>query len=113
MTLKPLYKFGNIVLVGLDKDFHEVCVLDGLVIEIDLEKRQALDSPRGGLNLLKNGSYIPIRKDEKSDYIRMLQKRLKRKQLRKIEEELEYPSKEAIETLQWLPERLDNGNAHS
>ena len=113
MTLKPLYKLGSKVLVGLDKDFYEVCVLDGLVIEVDLDARQPLTSAGSGLYLLKHSSYTPIRKNEKSEYIRLLRKKLKKKQLRKIEEELEFPSREAVESLQWVPERLENGNGQS
>ncbi len=112
MRIKPLYKSDNRLLVGLSKDFSELCVLDGLVVEVDLEKKTIVSGPEGGLNKLRKGSYIPIRQTEKREFIRILEKKLKRKALKRIEEDLESPSLESIGTLVWIPDRL-GGNGTS
>ena len=106
MKLKPLYISDGIILVGLLEDFDELCVLDGLVVEIDLNKGKALSDPVSGLSLLKRKSFTPIRQHEKHDYTRMISRKLKRRTLRKIEEDLETPPESAIESLSWIPERL-------
>lgn len=110
MNLKPLYRIENRILIGLESDFQELCVLDGLVIEVDLEGKKKLSGPESGLLKLKSGDYKPIRQHEKKQYARALEKKLKRKLIRKIEEELSYPDRESIATLSWVPDRLDNSN---
>lgn len=112
MNLKPLYRTDNSILIGLKSDFTEVCVLDGLVVEIDLEGKKILSGPESGLRKLKSGSYKPIRQHEKKEYARVIEKKLKRRLIRKIEEELIYPARESIDTLTWIPDRLaGNSNA--
>ena len=108
MNLKPLYRTDNRILLGLESDFSELCVLDGLVIEVDLEGRKKLSGPESGLKKLKSDDYQPIRQHEKKEYARALEKRLKRKLLKKLEEELSYPDRESIATLSWIPDRLSD-----
>lgn len=111
MTIKPLYRSENRLLVGLSKDFTELCVIDGLVVEIDLDKKKVISSPEGGLQKLRGGTYIPIRQNEKKEYCKILLKRIRRKALKRVEEELESPPQDSIKTLVWIPERLGgNGN---
>ena len=110
MNLKALYKAENIILIGLKSDFQELCVLDGLVIEVDLEKRKIISEPVSGLKKLKTGSYIPIRQYEKKEYSRIIELKLKKKLIRKIEETLIEPPRESIDSLTWIPDRL-GGNA--
>ena len=74
MILKPLYRSDNRILVGLMKDFQELCVLDGLVVEVDLSNGTSVSSPAGGISLLKKGSYIPIRQHEKAEYSKIISK---------------------------------------
>ena len=112
MNLKPLYKAENNILIGLKSDFQELCVIDGLVVEVDIEGKKILSEPVSGLHKLKAGNYTPIRQREKKEYARMIERRLKRKLLKKIEEKLAYPAKEAVESLVWVPERL-GGNGVS
>lgn len=107
MVLKPLYRSDNRILVGLMKDFQELCVLDGLVVEVDLSNGTSVSSPAGGISLLKKGSYIPIRQHEKAEYSKIISKKLKKKIIRKIEAELESPPSESISTLVWIPDRLN------
>ena len=113
MTIKPLYRSENKLLVGLSKDFPELCVLDGLVVEIDLDNKKIVSSPAGGLQKLKKGSYIPIRQSEKREYCKLLAKRLKKKLIKKIEEDLESPPSDAIKTLVWIPDRLAGNGSNS
>jgi hypothetical protein len=110
MTLKPLYRSENRILVGLMKDFQELCVLDGLVIEIDLGNGTSVSPPAGGISILKKGSYIPIRQHEKSEYSKIISRKLKKRTLRKIIADLESPPSESIETLVWVPERLSTSS---
>jgi len=106
MGIKPLYKSDNLLLVGLSKDFSELCVLDGLVVEVDLLKKKIISGPEGGLNKLRKGAYTAIRQAEKREFTKILVKNLKKKAIKKIEQDLESPSKASIETLVWIPDRL-------
>ena len=106
MNLKPLYKSQNNILIGLKSDFRELCVIDGLVVEVDIEGKRILSEPVSGLQKLKAGSYTPIRQQEKKEYARMIERKLKRKTLKKIEEKLVDPPKQSVESLAWIPERL-------
>ena len=107
MGIKPLYRLESRLLVGLTKDFSELCVLDGLVIEVDLEKKKVVSGPEGGLNKIRSGAYIAIRQKEKKEYCKILERKLRKKALKKIETDLESPTKESIETLVWIPDRLN------
>lgn len=110
MNLKPLYRTDSRILIGLESDFTELCVLDGLVVEIDLEGKKVLGDPVSGLKKLKTGSYTPIRQSEKRDYSRLVERKLKKKLIRKIRETLEVPPKASIESLVWIPDRLGGNN---
>lgn len=112
MNLKPLYRTDSRILIGLESDFKELCVLDGLVIEVDLEGKKKLSGPESGLRKLKSGNYKPIRQHEKKEYVRVIERKLKRKLIKKIEEELISPAQDSIDTLSWIPDRLA-GNGKS
>ena len=112
MNLKPLYRSDDCVLVGLNVDFQDLCVLDGLVVEVDLNGKKLLGNAESGLRKLRSRKYTPIRQEEKKEYTRLLERRLKRKLIRRIEEILEFPEKESVDTLAWIPDRL-SGNGKS
>lgn len=106
MSIKPLYKSSSEILVGLSEDFREVCVIDGLVISIDLEKKRILHKPWSGQKILKEGKYLPIMVNQKNDYRQKIKKSLKRKMIADIENQLKYPPEEAVNSLIWKPDRF-------
>ncbi|GEM_PF-2345703 len=106
MNLKPLYRIENRILIGLESDFRELCVLDGLVVELDIEGKKILSGPVSGLSKLKSESFKPIRQHEKKEYARAIERKFKRRLIKKIEEELISPDSESIKTLSWIPDRL-------
>jgi hypothetical protein len=107
MKLKPLYRAENIILIGLKSDFEELCVIDGLVIEVDMVGKTLVGEPISGLQKLKTRDFTPIRQHEKREYTRMIEKKLKKKLIKRIEEKLVEPPQESIRTLSWIPDRLE------
>ncbi len=106
MNVKPLYKSDNLVLVGLEDDFREPCVLDGLVSVIDLRERKILQSPWSGQKILREGGFTPILFHQKDEYRKKIKKSLKKRMIADIEKQLKCPSQEAVNSLIWKPSRL-------
>ncbi|MDT8401093.1 MAG: hypothetical protein RQ743_05310 [Bacteroidales bacterium] len=109
MNIKPLYKSDNKILVGLDDDFREVCLLDGLVMIIDLDRREAVHPPWSGQKILTEGNYTPIMTHQKDKYRKKIKKAFKKRKIAEIEKQLKSPTREAIDSLIWKPERLEAG----
>ncbi len=106
MNIKPLYKSNREVLVGLEDDFRELCVLDGLVISIDLKNRKIVHPPWSGQKVLLEGDYTPIMIHQKNDFRQKIKRSLKRKMINDIENQLKNPPEEAVNSLIWKPDRL-------
>lgn len=106
MNIKPLYKSDNVILVGLEDDFSEPCVPDGLVSAIDLGNRKVLHAPWSGQKILREGEFTPILSHQKNEYRQKMKKRLKKRAIADIEKQLKHPTREAVESLIWKPARL-------
>ncbi|MFO7850970.1 MAG: hypothetical protein ACQERS_14610 [Bacteroidota bacterium] len=106
MNIKPLYKSDNEILVGLNDDFRELCVLDGIVMSVDLEDKKIVHPPYSGQKLLMEGNYTPIMIDQKDKYRQKIKTSLKKRMIAEIEKQLEHPPQEAVDSLIWKPERL-------
>lgn len=106
MNIKPLYISDNFILVGLEDDFSEPCVPDGLVSTLDLRKGKVLQSPWSGQKTLRQGNYIPILSHQKDEYRQKIKKKLKKRIISDIEKQLKYPPREAVDSLIWKPARL-------
>lgn len=106
MKIKPLYKSDNEILVGLDDDFREVCVPDGLVMSIDLERKKVIRTPWSGQKILMEGNYSPIMLHQKNKYRQKIRKALRKRIIADIEKQLTKPPEEAVHSLIWKPERL-------
>ncbi|HDZ42177.1 MAG TPA: hypothetical protein ENH59_10955 [Bacteroidetes bacterium] len=110
MNIKPLYKSGNKVLVGLDEDFREVCLMDGLVMIVDLDSKVVIHPPWSGQKILMKGDYVPIMTHQKNKYRQKIRKVLRKRKIAEIEKQLRGPSEEAIDSLIWKPERFEKSN---
>jgi len=106
MNIKPLYKSDRKILVGLEDDFRELCVLDGIVIGIDLEGRKIVQAPWSGQKILMEGGYTAILIHQKNDYRSKIKKSLKRRMIADIENQLKHPPDEAVDSLIWKSDRL-------
>jgi hypothetical protein len=106
MNIKPLYESGREILVGLDDDFREVCVPDGLVMIIDLERKKVLRSPWSGQKILMTGEFTPIMMHLKNEYRKKIKKAFRKRTIAEIEKQLTNPPEEAVQSLLWKPERL-------
>ncbi|MEA1887992.1 MAG: hypothetical protein U9N72_12365 [Bacteroidota bacterium] len=106
MNIKPLYKSDNEVLVGLNDDFRELCVLDGLVMSIDLKDKKIVHPPCSGQKLLMEKNYSAIMIDQKEKYRQKIKKSLKKRTIADIENQLINPPQEAVDSLIWKPDRL-------
>ncbi len=106
MNIKPLYKNDSEILVGLEEDFTEVCILDGLVISLDLKERKQKGKPWSGQKVLRNGKYTPILINQKNEYRQMIRKTFRKRFLADIKKQLISPPAEAVKSLIWKPDRL-------
>ncbi|KPK31774.1 MAG: hypothetical protein AMK70_11775 [Nitrospira bacterium SG8_35_1] len=106
MNIKPLYKSEREILVGLNDDFRELCVLDGLVMIVDLLERKIVHPPWSGQKILMKGDYTPIMIHQKNEFRQKIKKSLKRKMINDIENQLKHPPEEAVNSLIWKPERF-------
>ncbi|MDP2337175.1 MAG: hypothetical protein Q8N05_12150 [Bacteroidota bacterium] len=106
MKIVPLYRYENIFLVGLESDSHDEKNLDGLVSKIDL-RRKKIEYPAWSIQkMLKFGYYFPIDVSERKSFYDLIRTELGEELIDQIEEILLSPSKEAIDSLIWIPERL-------
>jgi len=110
MNLIPLYKINNRFLLGLDIDYPEDKVTDGLVIEIDINEKRIVNPPWSGQKKLKFGYYDAIEESERSFYLDIISTTLGKNMIIEIIDNLLYPDKKAIESLVWTPDRLKNNN---
>jgi len=108
MRLIPLYKFESNILIGLKEDYVQSNVKDGLVIEIDMEKKQIITNPWSGQKKLKFGYYYPLNENEKQVINKEINGLFSEMFINEIIDLLLNPSKEAIDSLIWIPERLKN-----
>ena len=76
MNIKPLYKSDSKILIGLEDDFQELSVLDGLVMSIDLHNKKIVHPPWSGQKILMEGDYTPIMTHQKDDYRQKIKKSL-------------------------------------
>jgi len=107
MNIKPLYKSReSILLVGLEDDYRQVCVPDGLVVAIDLKNKKIIQPPWSGQKILRQGDYSPIIPQEKNSYRQKIKKSLKKRKISDIEKQLQHPPEEAVNSLIWKPRRF-------
>lgn len=105
MKIIPLYRYENLFLVGLESDYQDDVINDGLVAEIDI-KRKRIKTIWSGQKMLKFGNYFSIDKSERSSIYDLITNELGEEFINEIENMLLFPSKEAIDSLIWVPERL-------
>lgn len=105
MKIIPLYRFENLFLVGLNLDYQGENISDGLVAEIDIRRRK-INTVWSGQKMLKFGTYFPIDMSERMSIYDLIKSELGEELINEIENILLLPSKEAIDSLIWIPERL-------
>lgn len=110
MNLIPLYRFESSILVGLDIDHADATVEDCLVVEIDISDKVIKNQPWSGQKKLKFGYYYAIPSADREKVIEEITKALDKNKIIEIIDILLYPTKESVESLIWLPERLRNEN---
>lgn len=110
MNIIPLYRFESSILVGLDIDFAEPTVEDGLVVEIDLNEKQIKHQPWSGQKKLKFGYYYTVEVPDREKVLEEILNVLDKNKIIEIIDILLYPNKESVDSLIWLPERLKNRN---
>jgi len=113
MNIIPLYRFESSILVGLDIDFVEPTVEDGLVVEIDLKEKEIKHQPWSGQKKLKFGYYYTVEVSGREIVLEEILNALDKNKIIQIIDILLYPNKESIDSLIWLPERLRIKNTQS
>ena len=101
----PLYRRHNDILMGLTEDYLDV-VEDGLVLLVDLEKREIVGQPSSGQRIIKHGYWDPIERDERQLVLNQLYESFGTLRVNEIIDLLLNPPKESIQSLLWKPERL-------
>jgi hypothetical protein len=103
--LIPLYRSVNDILVGLAEDYSGI-VEDGLVVMVDLERREIVGQPSSGQRIIKQGYWGAIKEDERQLVLKQLLESFGSLRVDEIMDLLLHPSKESIQSLLWKPERL-------
>ncbi len=110
MNIIPLYRFESSILVGLDIDFAEPTVEDGLVVEIDLKEKAIKHQQWSGQKKLKFGYYYTVEVSDREIVLEEILDAVDKNKIIEIIDILLYPNKESVDSLIWLPERLKNRN---
>jgi len=105
MKIVPLYRYENIFLVGLESDYQDEKISDGLVVEIDIKSKK-IKAIWSGQKMLKFGFYYSIDRNEREPFYDLIKCELGEERINEIEKMLLNPSQEAINSLIWVPERL-------
>lgn len=81
-----------------------------LVVEVDTNDKIIKHEPWSGQKKLKFGFYYSIKPAECTGIMDEVTQALGKNLIIEIQDMLTYPSKESIESLIWVPERLQNKN---
>jgi hypothetical protein len=103
--LIPLYKRGNDILVGLTEDYSTV-VGDGLVVMVDLERKEIVGQPSSGQRIIKHGYWEVIKENERQLVLKQLFESFGNVRVNEILDLLLNPPKESIQSLLWKSKRL-------
>jgi len=106
MKIKPVYRFESLILLGLDIDYVENKVLDGLVVELNLERKSLRHGPWSLQKKLKFGFYYPVEKSEEAELTELIYSVIPVDDINEFIELLLHPEDESVKSLIWLPERL-------
>ena len=101
----PLYRRGNDILIGLTEDYPAV-VDDGLVVMIDLEKKEIIGQPTSGQRIIKHGYWDAIEVNERQQVLQQVYESFGALRVNEIMDLLLHPPKESVQSLLWKPERL-------
>ena len=106
MKIIPLYRYKDLFLIGLESDYQDEMINDGLVAEIDLRKKKMVNTPWSVQKMLKFGYYFSISKNERNSIYDLIKTELGEEVIDQIENMLLFHSQKAIDSLIWIPERL-------
>jgi len=101
----PLYRRHNDILIGLTEDYSTV-VDDGLVVMIDLEKKEIIGQPTSGQRIIKHGYWDAIEVNERQQVLKQVYESFGALRVTEIIDLLLNPPMESIQSLLWKPERL-------
>lgn len=110
MELKPLYRIGDSILIGLKVDYQAELVKDGVVLHIDLANKEIVNTPWSGQKMLKSGYYEALNDHESYNVMNEILNTFNENQIIEMKDLLLNPSKEVIESLIWVPDRLKKTN---
>ena len=101
----PLYSRHNDILIGLTEDYLTV-VDDGLVVMIDLEKKEIIGQPTSGQRIIKHGYWDAIEVNERQQVLQQVYESFGALRVNEIMDLLLNPPRESVQSLLWKPERL-------
>ena len=100
-----MYRRHNDILIGLTEDYLDV-VEDGLVLLVDLEKREIVGQPSSGQRIIKHGYWDPIERDKRQLVLNQLYESFGSLRVNEIIDLLLNPPMDSIQSLLWKPERF-------
>jgi hypothetical protein len=106
VNIVPLYRLGSLILVGLDIDFIDSTIEDGLVVEIYIGEKAIKVQPWSIQKMLKFGYYYPIPSTDRVKVMEEITFALNKNKIIEIIDILFYPSVQSVESLIWRPARL-------
>ena len=107
----PLYRRHNDILIGLTEDYSTV-VDDGLVVMIDIEKKEIIGQPTSGQRIIKHGYWDWIEINERQQVLKQVYESFGALRVNEIMDLLLNPPMESVQSLLWKPERLSDGKAY-
>ena len=108
MILTPLYRLDSRILIGLIEDHQTDYVKDSLLVQIVLESKEIHDRAWSGQKLLKFGFYHAIPKADRVKLMQNISDVFGPALISQIENLLLKPNRESIDSLIWVPERLNH-----
>ncbi len=100
-----LYRRFNNILIGLTEDYPEVAE-DGLVVMVDLDKKQIIGNQFSCQRIIKHGYWDWIEVNERQQVLKQVYESFGALRVNEIIDLLLNPPIESIQSLLWKPERL-------
>jgi len=101
----PLFRRENDILIGLTEDYPEVAD-DGLVVMVDLDKKQIIGHQFSYQRIIKHGYWDWIEVDERQQVLKQVYESFGVLRVNEIIDLLLNPPMESIQSLLWKPDRL-------
>jgi hypothetical protein len=103
--ITPLYRRFNDILIGLTEDYPEEAD-DGLVVMVDLDKKQIIGHQVSYQRIIKHGYWDWIEVNQRQQVLKQVYESFGAMRVNEIIDLLLNPPMKSIQSLLWKPDRL-------